>query len=76
MKDLTDEEYEVLNKYYAKHLPDVDTSKNNGFAAKSLKVVPVDDKAAKWLMVRALETDKSTVEIINELIQKEMAGAY
>jgi len=75
MKDLTDEEYDALDDYYTANPPDVDPSKNGGFAAKPFRMVAVDSPAADWIMARALATNRTTGDIINEMIQKEIAAA-
>jgi len=76
MKDLTDEECDALDEYYTKNPPDVDPRKNKFLGDKSPRTVIVDDFSVRWLMVKAIETEKSTIEIIHELIQKEIAASH
>jgi len=76
MKDLTDEEYDALDEYYTKNPPDVDPWKNKFLGDKSPRTVIVDDFSVRWLMVKAIETQKSTIEIIHEMIQKEIAATH
>jgi hypothetical protein len=75
MKDLTDEEYDALDEYYTKNPPNVDPLKNKFLGDKSPRTVIVDDFSVRWLMVKAIETQKSTIEIIREMIQKEIAAS-
>jgi len=75
MKDLTDEEYDALDEYYTKNPPKVDFTKNGGYTKKTPNVVIVDEFSGKWLLNKALETQKSTIEIISEMIQKEIAAS-
>jgi len=75
MKDLTDEECDALDEYYTKNMPKVDFSKNGGYTKKTPNVVIVDEFSGKWLLIKALETQKSTIEIIREMIEKEIAAA-
>jgi len=75
MKNLTDEEYDALDEYYTKNMPKVDFSKNGGYTKKTPNVVIVDEFSGKWLLIKALETQKSTIEIIHEMIEKEIAAA-
>jgi len=75
MKDLTDEEYDALDEYYTKNPPDVDPRKNKFLTEDAPNLVVVDDFSIRWLMVKAIETEKSTAEIINEMIQKEIAAS-
>jgi hypothetical protein len=76
MKDLTDEECDALDEYYTKNPPDVDPRKNRIPDDDSPRTVIVDRFSARWLMVKAIETQKSTIEIIHELIQKEIAATH
>ena len=75
MKDLTDEEYDALDEYYTKNLPDVDPRKNRLLEKDAPNLVVVDDFSVRWLMIKAIETEKSTSEIIYEMIQKEIAAS-
>ena len=75
MKDLTNEEYDALDEYYTENMPKVDFTKNGGYAKKTPNVVIVDEFSGKWLLIKALETQKSTIEIIREMIQKEIAAS-
>ena len=76
MKDLTDEEYEALDEYYTKNPPDVDPRKNRIPWDDTPRTVLVDCFSARWLMVKAIETQKSAIEIIHEMIQKEIAASH
>ena len=75
MRHLTDEEYDALDEYYTKNLPDVDPRKNRLLDKDAPNMVVVDDFSIRWLMVKAIETEKSTSEIINAMIQKEIAAS-
>ena len=75
MKNLTDEEYDALDEYYTKNPPDVDPRKNKFLAKDAPQKVIVDDFSVNWLMSKTIETKKSTAEIINDLIQKEIAAS-
>ena len=76
MKGLTDEEYDALDEYNTENMPKVDFSKNGGYTKKTPNVVMVDEFSGKWLLIKALETQKSTIEIIREMIQKEIAATH
>ena len=76
MKDLTDEECDALDEYYTKNPPDIDPQKNRIPDDDSPRIVLVNRFSARWLMVKAVETQKSTIEIINEMIQKEIAATH
>ena len=75
MKDLTDEECDALDDYYTKNPPDVDFSKNGGYAMRPFKSVTLDRFTADWIMDRAIESGKSTVEVLREMVEKEIAAS-
>ena len=75
MKDLTNEECDALDEYYTNNIPKVDFTKNGGYAKKTPNMVIADEFSGKWLLIKALENQKSTAEIINEMIQKEIAAS-
>ena len=75
MKDLTDEEYDALDEYYTKNPPDINPRKNRLLGDNSPRTVIVDEFSGNWLLIKALETQKSTIEIIHEMIQKEIAAS-
>ena len=75
MKDLTDEEYDALDEYYTKNPPDVDFSKNGGYAMRPFKSVTIDRFTADWIMDRAIESGRGTSEVLRELVEKEIAAS-
>ena len=74
--DMTDEEYDALDEYYTKYPPEIDLMDDSNYVKGTPKVVPVDDFSVKWLVIKAVETQKSTIEIIHELIQKEITATH
>jgi len=70
MKDLTDEEYDALDEYYTKNPPKIDFSKNR-IPEDEPRLIPVDFESAKWILLKCLETDKTSAEVVSELIQRE-----
>ena len=75
MKDLTDEEYDALDEYYTKNPPDVDFSKNGGYAMRPFKLISLDRFTADWIMDRAIESGRGTSEVLRELVEKEIAAS-
>jgi len=51
---VTDEEADALDKYYTKDPPRVDPRKNGGFAAKSFRMVALDNLSEDYLLIRAI----------------------
>jgi len=74
--DLIDEEYDAVDEYCTKNPPDVDFSKNGGYAMRPFKSITLDAFTADWIMDRAIESGKSTVEVLREMVQKEIAATH
>ena len=75
MKTMTDEEADALDEYYTKNPPKVDPRKNGGFAAKSFKMIALDDLSANYLITKALADHKTPTEIISEMIRERIAAS-
>jgi len=76
MPDLTDEEYDALDKYWTEHTPKLSGNGKSGFFAKhSGHVVFVDDLSADWLRIKAAAAHTTPEAIIGELVRREMTVA-
>ena len=75
MKEMTPEEAEALDEYYTKNPPRVDPSKNGGFAKKSFRMIALDRFSEDYLFTRAIATQKTPTEIINELVREKISTA-
>jgi hypothetical protein len=75
MPDLTDKEYDELDKYWTEHTPKVSGNGKSGFFAKHPgHVIFVDDLSAGWLRIKAAANQTTPEAIIEELVRKEMAA--
>ena len=76
MPDLTDEEYDALDEYYAKNPPKIDTIKNGtGFFSRrtaAARTITIDSLSADYLTAKAMATHRTPSEIIRELVYKEI----
>jgi hypothetical protein len=76
MPDLTDEEYDALDKYWTEHTPKVSGNGKSGFFAKQQgHVIFVDGLSADWLRIKAAANHTTPEVIIGELVRKEIALA-
>ena len=73
MKDMSDEEADALDEYYTKNPPNVDISRNGGFAKKSFRMVALDRLSENYLFTRAIADHKTPTEIISELVREKIA---
>ena len=77
MTRMTDEEAEYWDEYYTKN-PPTPGPNGTGFFSKQRKAarsVTIDDLSADWLMTKAIASQKTPAEIINDMILKEIATA-
>ena len=71
METMTEEEAFALDEYYTKNPPKVDPSK----ARIRIPMVRVDNATAEYLSEKAKAAHKTPGDIINEMVQKELAAA-
>jgi hypothetical protein len=74
MKDLTDEEAAVLDKYYTAHIPKVGPNEDGFFANRTRHLMPVDDLSAAYIRTAAEAEHKTPVEIIGQLVREKIAA--
>ena len=78
MPELTEDEYDALDEYYTKNSPKVDPLKNGtGFFSKRKAAysITIDPFSASFLFTKAMATNKTPADIINDLVKKEIAAA-
>jgi hypothetical protein len=75
MKEMTDEEADILDEYYTKNPPKVDLRKNGGFAKTSSRMIALDQLSEDYLLTKAIATHKTPSQIIGEMVRREIAAA-
>jgi hypothetical protein len=75
MKEMTDEEADYRDEYYAKNSPKGDPAKNGGYAKKSFRMVTLDRLSEDYLLTRAIATHKTPTEIIGEIAPERIAAS-
>jgi hypothetical protein len=76
MPDLTEEEYDALDEYYTKNPPEVSGDGKNGFFMQHKgNIIIVSDTTATYLRVKAESVHKTPSELIDEMIQEQIAAA-
>ena len=71
METMTEEEAFALDEYYTNNPPKVDPSK----ARVRIPMVRVDNTTAEYLSEKAKAAHKTPGDIVNEMVQKELAAA-
>ena len=77
MKDLTDEEYDRLDEKWTKATPKVGPDGSGYFSQfkAAARTITIDDFSADYLMIKAMDTQKTPAEIISEMIHERIATA-
>ncbi|GHT73612.1 hypothetical protein FACS1894124_2270 [Spirochaetia bacterium] len=75
MNDLTNEEAAALDEYYTTHIPKVGPNEGGFFASRTRQLMPVDDLSAAYIRSAAEAGHKTPMEIIGDLIRKELKAA-
>ena len=77
MKDLTDEEYDKLDEKWTKTTPKVGPN-GTGYFSKcktAARTITIVDFSADYLMIKAMDTNKTPAEIINEMVHERIAAS-
>ena len=75
MNDLTDKEAALLDEYYTTHIPRVGPNEGGFFANRTHRLMPVDDLSAAYLRSAAEAAHKTPMDIIGDLVRKELKAA-
>jgi hypothetical protein len=75
--DLSDEEYNRLDEKWTETTPKVGPNGSGFFSRRkaSARTVTIDDFTADYLMIKAMATQKTPAEIINEMVQERIAAS-
>ena len=75
MPEMTEEEYDSLDELWTNAPPKVSGDGKNGFFMKHKnEIVILDTVSATWLRLKSELTQKSTTEIIGELVREKIAA--
>ena len=75
MPDMTEEEYDDLDELWTINPPKVSGNEKNGFFMKHKnEIVILDNVSAAWLRLKSEITQKTTTEIIGDLIREKIAA--
>ena len=75
MPDMTEEEYDALDEMWTKNPPKVSGDGKSGFFMKHKnEIVILDDVSSTWLRLKSEKTQKTTTEIIGEMVRERIAA--
>ena len=73
MPDLTEEEYDALDELWTNNPPKVSGDGKSGFFMKHKnEIVILDNVSAAWLQLKSETSQKSSSEIIGELVREKI----
>jgi len=76
MPDMTEEEYDTLDELWTKNPPKVSGDGKSGFFMQHKnEIVILDDVSSTWLRLKSETTQKTTTEIISEMVRERIAAA-
>jgi len=76
MPDMTEEEYDALDELWTKNPPKVSGDGKSGFFMRHKnEIVILDDVSSVWLRLKSETTNKTTTEIIGEMVREKIAAS-
>jgi hypothetical protein len=76
MRDMTDEEYDALDRRLTDTVPTLGHTGTGFFSRKSSQIVCLDEKTAKILNAKAIASRKTPSEIVASLLRKELTSVH
>jgi hypothetical protein len=74
MAQMTDEEADYWDEYFTKNPPKVDPSKKGGYFTQQRELLNIlNEKSVDYIMSRSMSTNKMPAQIIDEMVQQQMA---
>jgi len=76
MAQMTDEEADYWDEYFTKNPPKVDPSKKGGYFTQQRELLNVlNQVSADYILSRSISTHKMPAQIIDEMVQQQMAAS-
>jgi hypothetical protein len=76
MPDMTEEEYDTLDELWTNNPPKVSGDGKSGFFMRHKnEIVILDDVSATWLRLKSETTNKSTSDIISDMVREQIAAS-
>ena len=74
MADMSDEEYDALDEHWTKITPKVNFARPGLFARQRALLEVLDTVTASYIMTRAEATNQTPAQVINKIVQQEIAA--
>ena len=76
MRDMIEEEYDVLDERLTNTIPTLGHTGTGFFSRKGFQVVGLDEKTAKILNAKAIASRQTPSEIIASMLRKELTPSH
>jgi len=73
--DMTDEEYDALDEELTRNPPRIISNGSDWLSQREIRISGLKNMTIQYLLTRAKAANKSPVQIIDELVSKELAAA-
>ena len=73
--DMTDEEYDALDEELTRNPPRIITNGSDWLSQREIRISGLKNMTVQYLLTKAKATSKSPIQIIDELVSKELASA-
>ncbi|MDR2943148.1 MAG: hypothetical protein LBV17_11215 [Treponema sp.] len=76
MRDMTDEEYYVLDERLTRTVPALSHNGTGFFSRKGFQIVGLDENTAKIFNAKAIASRQTSSEIIASMLCKELTATF
>jgi len=73
--DMTDEEYDALDEEMTRNPPKIISDGNDWISQREIRLLGLKNMTVQYLLTKAKADNKSPVQIIDELVSKELVAA-
>ena len=70
--DMTDEEYDALDEELTRTVPEFDSNGIDWFTQRNIRLLGLKNMSIQYLLTKAKVSNKSPVQIIDELISEKI----
>ena len=74
MADMTDEEYDALDRRWTETTPNVNFARPGVFAQQRALLEALDNATALYIMTRAEATNQTPAQVIGKMVHQEIAA--
>jgi len=72
--DMTDEEYDALDEELTRNPPRIISNGNDWLSQREIRISGLKNMTIQYLLTKAKATNKSPVQIIDELVSEKVAA--